>query len=75
MSRTTRWWSKAKSHCKIIGVCWWNVWDNVNPYNYKHESKKRRVVQHRNNRRENKLRIKLGRDVEKELKTQGWETH
>ena len=70
-----RWWQRNKSHCKIIGVSWWNVWDNINPYYFKHEYKKQRVIQHRNNRRENKLRIKLGRDVEKENKTRGSETH
>ena len=75
MSRTMRWWQRPKSHCKIIGVWWWNIWDNINPYYFKHEYKKRRVVQHRNSRHENKIRIEKGQDVEKEIKTEGWETH
>lgn len=75
MSRTKRWWQRRKSHCKILLCTWWNIWDDINPYYFKHEYKKLRIIQHRNNRRENKLRIKKGQDVEKEIRTEGWETH
>lgn len=75
MSRTYRWWTKVKSHYRYLHESWFVWYRDVNPFWGKHEYKCKRVEQHRRNRHENKERIKKGRDVEKEQKTQGWETH
>lgn len=75
MSRTYRWWTKAKSHCKLLNKSWFTWYREINPFYSKHENKLKRVEQHRQLRHDNKERIRRGRDVEKEQKTQGWETH
>mgnify|MGYP006959932308 CR=1 FL=1 len=89
--RTTRWWQKPHNRfrmnldnendfkCPICGLihCPWSdpIWKEVNPRFYRHEKKFLRVIHHRNSRRNNKLRLKKGWEIEPEVRTNGWLTH
>lgn len=72
-----RWWHKNKNKFifeNIFGNCI-PIWKEVNPFYYKHEYKLVRVKIHRALRRNNKIKIQKGFDVEVEQKTNGWITH
>ena len=80
MSKTTRWWQKPHTQFRMR----WRpedsklndpVWKQWNPRHCRHERKIMRVRLHRNTRRENKIRLKKGRDIEPETRTCGWLTH
>lgn len=47
----------------------------INPFYFRHEHKKVRVELHRSTRHDNKIRLKKGWDILKEIPTNGWETH
>ena len=51
------------------------VWKNINPFYFRHDLKIVRIKLHRASRRNNKVLLQKGKDIELEIKTNGWETH
>lgn len=47
----------------------------INPFFFRHEYKLIRVKIHRATRRNNKIKLQRGWDIEPEIKTNGWMTH
>lgn len=77
MSRTLRWWHKNKNqfiHEKRFGGCT-PLYTSINPFYFRHEYKMIRVKIHRALRRNNKIRLQKGFEIESERKTNGWITH
>lgn len=77
MSKTLRWWQKKKNvfiFIKHMGNCT-PVWKNINPFYFRHDLKIVRIKLHRASRRNNKVLLQKGKDIELEIKTNGWETH
>lgn len=67
MSRTIRWWYGKQKYI--------DFGRKFNPFRFKHESKFVRTKLHRAYRRNNKIRIQKGIEIEIEKKTNGWITH
>lgn len=77
MSRTYRWWHRKRNAFlfeKYLSDLT-PVWKNINPFYFRHELKIIRVKLHRASRKNNKVLLQKGRDIEPEIKTNGWETH
>jgi hypothetical protein len=77
MSGTLRWWHKSKNvfiHEKRSGGCT-PLYASINPFYFRHEYKLIRVKIHRALRRNNKIRLQKGFEIEPEQKTNGWITH
>lgn len=80
MSNTIRWWQKRSnfarlSHDEQQYYKKYVKWKYINPFYSKHELKYLRVEQHRALRRNNKIRLQKGFDIETPQKTCGWMTH
>ena len=77
MSRTLRWWHKRKNKFifeKRLSLHT-SLYVNINPFYFRHEHKLLRVKIHRASRRNNKIRLQKGFEIESERKTNGWMTH
>jgi len=77
MGKTLRWWNKPKNRARLnrLRVLLTHPWKVINPFFFRHERKEVRVELHRKSRHANRIRVKKGMEVEKEIKTNGWETH
>lgn len=77
MGKTIRWYHKSHNimrlNRKIASMI--HPWKQFNPYWFKHELKFIRVKIHRQARRNNKIRLQKGWDIELEQKTNGWITN
>lgn len=74
MSRTIRWYHKIHNKARLkISII--HPWKQINPYYFKHELRIIRIKIHRQVRRNNKIRLQKGWDIELEQKTNGWITH
>jgi hypothetical protein len=77
MGKTLRWWNKPKNKARLnmLRAAFIHPWKVINPFFFRHERKEVRVELHRGSRHSNRIRVKKGMDIEKERKTNGWETH
>ena len=75
MSRTYRWWHKAKNAAWLKAYDYYfHPYKVINPHCSRHESKMIRAKIHRAYRRCNRIRVAKGMDVIVERKTNGWMT-
>lgn len=74
MSKTIRWYhrhhNKVRLNRKTVSMI--HPWKQINPYYFRHERKIIRIKIHRQMRRNNKIRLQKGLDIELERKTNGW---
>lgn len=74
MGKTIRWYqrhrNKVRLNRKTLSAI--HSWKQINPYYFRHERKIVRVKIHRQTRRNNRVRLQKGWDVELEQKTNGW---
>ena len=77
MSKTYRWWNNIKDMERISmhTAYFINICRGVNPYWFRHDYKQLRAKLHRRSRRNNKIMLQKGIDIEIEMKTRGWETY
>lgn len=71
MSRTKRWWNKPINLNQFLILSY----KNINPFYFRHEDKFIRIKQQRALRRNNKIQLSKGWEIEKEQKTNGWLTY
>lgn len=74
MSKTIRWYQRLHNRVRLK-MSTINSWKPTNPYWFRHELRKIRVKIHRQFRRNNKIRLQKGWDIEMEPKTNGWVTN
>lgn len=74
MSKTIRWYQRLHNRVRLK-ISKINSWEQTNPYWFRHELKKIRIKIHRQVRRDNKVRLQKGWDIEMEQRTNGWITN
>ena len=74
MCKTIRWYQRHHNQVRLNRkmLSTFNPWKQINPYYFRHERKIIRVKIHRQTRRNNRIRLQKGWDIELEQKTNGW---
>lgn len=77
MGKTIRWYHKSHNQVRLNRKMLSTIhpWKQINPYCFRHERRIIRVKIHRQTRRNNRIRLQKGWDIELEQKTNGWITY